>query len=346
MTSPVAGDPISLYRAMARVRAFELLLLGLWEEGRISGEMHLGTGEEAVAAGLSAHLRDGDALALDHRPTPLMLLRGVDPVAMVREMLGREDGLCRGRGGHMHLFSKAHRAASSGIVGAGAPTGAGFALAAQRLRPGSVALALFGEGAMNQGMVLETLNLAVVWQLPLLFVCKDNGWAITTDSSKVTAGDLEQRAAGFGLPTVNADGLDPVAVYEATGTALERSRSGQGPTFLLARCSRLDGHMAGFLMDRLANRPIAEGGAVLRQVAGATLARGGASIRDRLASLGNVTERLLRSRGEHRESTVDPIRRARRAWKDRGAALDAVDAEVVAEMAGIRAAALAGESDA
>lgn len=346
MTSSAVADPMELYHAMARVRAFELLLLGLWEEGRISGEMHLGTGEEAVAAGLAAHLKDDDALALDHRPTPLMLLRGVDPVAMVREMLGREDGLCRGRGGHMHLFSKAHRAASSGIVGAAAPAGAGFALAAQRLRPGSMALALFGEGAMNQGMVLETLNLAVVWKLPLVFVCKDNGWAITTDSEKVTAGNLEERAAGFGLPTANADGLDPVAVYEAAGPAVERARSGQGPTFLLVRCARLDGHMAGFLLDRLANRPIAEGGGVLRQVAGATLARGGAGVMDRLASLGSVTERLLRSRGEHRESTNDPLRRARRTWKDRGAALDAVDAEVVEEMAGIRAAAFARESDA
>ncbi|MEJ2185847.1 MAG: thiamine pyrophosphate-dependent enzyme, partial [Gemmatimonadota bacterium] len=216
----------------------------------------------------------------------------------------------------------------------------------QRLRPGSVTLALFGEGAMNQGMVLETLNLAVVWQLPLVFVCKDNGWAITTDSTKVTAGDLEERAAGFGLPTVNADGLDPAGVYEAAGAALERARSGQGPTFLLARCSRLDGHMAGFLLDRLANRPVAEGGAVLRQLAGATLARGGAGIVDRLASLGSVTERLLRSRGEHRESAVDPIRRARSTWKDRKAELDAVDVEVVEEIAGIRAAALAGEPDA
>ncbi|MEJ2677829.1 MAG: thiamine pyrophosphate-dependent dehydrogenase E1 component subunit alpha [Gemmatimonadota bacterium] len=345
MTIPVATDPISLYRAMARVRAFELLLLGLWEEGRISGEMHLGTGEEAVAAGLSAHLRDGDALALDHRPTPFMLLRGVDPVAMVREMLGREDGLCRGRGGHMHLFSKAHRAASSGIVGAAAPTGAGFALAAQRLRPGSVALALFGEGAMNQGMVMETLNLAVVWRLPLLFVCKDNGWAITTDSSKVTAGDVQERAAAFGLPTVATDGLDPVAVYEAAGAAVERARSGQGPTFLLARCARLDSHMAGFVMDRVANRPISEGGAVLRQVAGAALARGGARFAERLASLGSVTERLLHSRAEHRQSATDPLRQARRRWKDRAGELDAIDAEVVEEIAAIRAEALAGEAE-
>lgn len=346
MTSPVAADPIRFYHAMARARAFELMLLGLWEEGLISGELHLGTGEEAVAAGLAAHLRDGDALALDHRATPLMLLRGVDPVAMVRELLGREDGLCRGRGGHMHLFSKEHRIASSGIVGAAAPTGAGFALAAQRLRPGTAAVALFGDGAMNQGMVLETLNLAAVWKLPFVFLCKDNGWAITTHSSTVTAGDLETRAAGFGLPTVTADGLDPVAVYEAAGDALERARSGNGPTFMLARCSRLDGHMAGFLMDRVAKRPLTEGGEVLRQVAGSVLARGGAGVKDRLASLGTVTERLLRSRGEHREAAMDPLRRTRRALESRQAELNALDAQVVEEMATIRAAALAGEPDA
>ncbi len=243
---------LALYRDMLRVRRFELLLHDLWQAGLVSGELHLGTGEEAVAAGVSEHLGPGDALALDHRGTPFLLLHGVDPVAMVREALGREDGLCRGRGGHMHLFDPDRLSATSGIVGASGPLAAGFALAARRLRPGTVAVATFGEGAVNQGMVMESLNLASVWGLPLIFVCKDNGWAITTDSARVTGGDLRDRASSFGLPAMAVDGLDPEAVGDAAGSAIARARNGDGPSFILARCSRLDSHMAGFVLDRMA----------------------------------------------------------------------------------------------
>jgi pyruvate dehydrogenase E1 component alpha subunit len=164
---------------MARIRHFERTIAELWREGRICGEMHLGIGEEAIAAGVVAHLREGDGLAVDHRSTPPLVARGVDLEAMLLEMLGSEDGLCRARGGHMHLFSAEHLAASSGIVGAGGPMACGFALAAQRLRPGAVGVGFFGDGAMNQGMLLEALNLAQAWRLPVLFVCKDNRWAIS-----------------------------------------------------------------------------------------------------------------------------------------------------------------------
>ena len=180
---------IRLYELMYKARAFELALAELWSQGLISGEMHLGTGEEAIAAGVAAHLEQGDAVALDHRGTPILTLLGVDLTSMLKEMLGREDGLCRGRGGHMHLFAPERLAASSGIVGSSAPIAAGFALAAKRLRPGRVGVAFFGDGALNQGMLLEALNLAVAWSLPAIFVCKDNGWAITTRSSSVTGAE-------------------------------------------------------------------------------------------------------------------------------------------------------------
>ncbi len=183
--------------------------------GLISGEMHLGTGEEAIIAGVVSQLRDGDAMALDHRGTAALLMRGLDPVPILRELLGRPDGLCGGMGGHMHLFSKEHLAASSGIVGAAGPVAAGFALAANHLRPGSISVAFFGEGAMNQGMLMESMNLASAWKLPVLFVCKDDGWAITTKSEEMTGGDLNERARGLGVPPVEADGLDVAAVWEA-----------------------------------------------------------------------------------------------------------------------------------
>ncbi len=130
-------DLWTFYQPMYRSRRFEEAVADLWRQGHISGEMHLGMGEEAVAAGIVAHLQDGDALALDHRGTPPLVMRGVDPVALLREMLGHPDGLCGGRGGHMHLFSPEHLAVSSGIVGAAGPGAVGFALAAQHLRPGS-----------------------------------------------------------------------------------------------------------------------------------------------------------------------------------------------------------------
>ncbi len=153
-----------LYRQMLRARSFELVVEDLWHRGLIAGEMHLGTGEEAVAAGVVTRLGEGDGLALTHRCSPALVVRGVPLVPMLRELLGCEDGICGGRGGHMHLFSEEHMAATSGIVGASLPTAAGFALANRRLRPGRVAVAFTGTGAMNSGMALETMNLAVAWR--------------------------------------------------------------------------------------------------------------------------------------------------------------------------------------
>ncbi len=174
---------------MLKSRLFEETIAALWHEGLISGEMHLGTGQEAIVAGIVSQLRRGDALALDYRGTAALLMRGVDPVPVLRELLGWPDGLCRGWGGHMHLFAPEYLAASSGIVGAMGPTAAGFALAAQYLNPGAIAVAFFGEAAMNQGMLLESLNLASAWKLPALFVCKDDGWGITTRSERMTGGE-------------------------------------------------------------------------------------------------------------------------------------------------------------
>ncbi|MDH4198075.1 MAG: thiamine pyrophosphate-dependent dehydrogenase E1 component subunit alpha, partial [Candidatus Aminicenantes bacterium] len=195
-------DPVRLYKQMLRIRLFEASVGKLWRDGLISGEMHSSLGEEAIAVGVVDQLGDGDAMALDHRGTAPLLARGVDPVALLREFLGRKDGLCGGWGGHMHLFSRPLLAASSGIVGASGPAGVGFALAAEHLRPGRVAVSFFGEGATNQGMLLESLNLAAAWKLPLIFVCKNNQWSITTSSPSVTAGSLADRAKGFGLPVL------------------------------------------------------------------------------------------------------------------------------------------------
>lgn len=319
---------IELYEMMARARAFELALAELWQQGLISGEMHLGTGEEAVAAGLVSHLQEGDAVALDHRCTPVLTLLGVDLSAMVKEMLGREDGLCAGWGGHMHLMSPEHLAASSGIVGAAGPLAAGFGLSAKLKRPGNVALAFFGEGAANQGMLLEAFNLAVAWMLPVVFVCKDNGWAITTRSLKVTGGDLLKRAQAFGLAADRVDGLDVQAVLRTGGELIDRARRKKGPGFLLARTARLDGHFCGDPMLRMAKQPISEGGATFSKVIAATISSGGGSIGARAASVANMLDLLRRARGQRRDNKDDPLVRCRRLLKKRPVEVERIDERV------------------
>jgi acetoin:2,6-dichlorophenolindophenol oxidoreductase subunit alpha len=319
---------LDLYKNMYKVRAFELAQAALWHQGLISGELHLGTGEEAVVAGVVAHIEQGDAVAIDHRATPVLNLLGVDWASMLKEMLGREDGLCRGRGGHMHLFSLEHLAASSGIVGSAAPLAAGFALAAKRLRPGRVGVAFFGEGAANQGMAMEAQNLAVAWSLPLIFVCKDNGWAITTRSESVTGGDLAKRAEAFGLAAQKADGLDVTAVWKTAGRAFEDARRGNGPQFLLLACSRLDGHFLGDPLLRLARRPVKEGLEIFRKATAAAFSRSGGGIGARAAGLAAMMRTLKEARKDGYDGHDDPVARCRAVLKKRAREVAWVEEEI------------------
>lgn len=325
-------DPVDLYRRMVRARAFELGLADLWRRGLVSGELHLGTGEEALAAGVTAHLGEGDAVAVDHRSTPVLAMVGVDLRAMAAEALGSEEGLCRGRGGHMHLLCKDRLAVSSGIVGSSGPLAAGFALAARQLRPGRIAVAFFGEGAANQGMLLESWNLAAAWRLPLLFVCKDNGWAVTTRSAAVTGGDLLERARGFGLAAAAVDGSDPAAVFEAAAEPIARARRGKGASLLLARCPRLDGHMLGDPMVKTAASPMAEGSELFSKVLSAALSREGGSLGRRASSLAKMMTSLVRVRGSTREGSKDPVVKARAALLEAGVRVERVEAEVLPEV--------------
>ncbi len=306
------ADLWSLYPLMLRSRVVEEAVARLWHDGLISGEMHLGTGEEATIAGVVSQLRDGDAMALDHRGTAALLMRGVDPVLILRELLGYPRGLCGGRGGHMHLFSRQHLAASSGIVGAAGPTAVGFALSAESLRPGAVAIAFFGDGAMNQGMLMESMNLASAWRLPVLFVCKDDGWAITTRSESVTGGSFGERARGLGLAFSEIDGGDVSEVWEAAYAALERARSGQGPAFLHARCIHFEGHFLGYQLIRMVRDPVREMPAVAGALTRSILRPGGAAVRERLAGLRTVLAAVISTlRDPRREPASDPLRRAR-----------------------------------
>jgi pyruvate dehydrogenase E1 component alpha subunit len=304
--------------------------------------MHLGTGEEAIIAGVVAHLREGDAMALDHRGTAALVMRGIDPVLILRELLGHSDGLCGGMGGHMHLFSKEYLAASSGIVGAEGPTAAGFALAAQYLHPGAIAVAFFGEGAMNQGMLMESMNLASAWNLPVLFVCKDDGWAITTQSERVTGGDLSERAHGLGIPVAKVDGCDVSEVWEASHSAIERARSAQGPTFLHARCVHLQGHFLGFQLIRIVRDPLREMPEIAVSLTQSFLRPGGAALRERLAGLKTVFAAVLSTlRDPRQDSANDPVRRPRTTLQSDPVRLQQLEDQVEKEISNVLASALA-----
>jgi TPP-dependent pyruvate/acetoin dehydrogenase alpha subunit len=324
-------DLWSLYRQMFRSRLFEEAVIQLWEEGLISGEMHLGIGEEAIVAGIVDQMREGDAMALDYRGTPPLLMREIDPVLLLKEFLGRQDGLCSGMGGHMHLFSPHHIAASSGIVGASGPIAVGFALAAVRLRPRTIAVAFFGEGAVNQGMMMESMNLAVAWQLPVLFVCKNNEWAVTTFSPSVTGGNLVDRAFGFGMHAIEVDGGNVEAVWEGSSKAIGRARDGLGPTFLLAHCTHPEGNFLGDPLLRLSRHPVKEfskrAGPLFRSV----ISRKGASIRERAEGL-RVTMSTVKKFGEQISGRVDPLYQTRGVLKSDMERLQELEEDVMQEI--------------
>jgi len=326
----------TLYAAMLRSRLYEEAAAKLWHDGLISGEMHLGTGEEAVVAAVVAQLRDGDAMALDHRGTAALIMRGVDPLSILRELLGCPDGLCGGMGGHMHLFSKEHLAASSGIVGAAGPAAVGFALAARHLNPGAIAVAFFGEGAMNQGMLMESLNLAAVWNLPVLFICKDDGRSITTPSANTTGGDLNERARGLGVPAVEVDGCDVSAMWEASCSAVDRARSGGGPTFLHASCLHFEGHFLGFQLLRIVRQPFKEMPEIAGPLTRSFLRLGGEGFGQRAAGLKQVLAAVLAAvRSPRRDSDGDPLRRARQGLLTEKERLQRLEEEIAQEVKGV-----------
>jgi pyruvate dehydrogenase E1 component alpha subunit len=327
---------------MAEIRAFEEALGDLWQRGLISGELHLGIGEEGAIVGVVDHLRDGDSMATDHRSTPPFVARGTDLRALTLEMLGHSDGLCSGCGGHMHLFDCDRLSASSGIVGAAAPTACGFALAHQQSASENVAVAFFGEGAANQGMLLEALNLASVWRLPVVFVCKDSRWAITTRSARMTGGSLTRRARGFGLPAVAVDGRRPWAVWKAAGRAIDRARRGRGPSFVVVRVKRPRGHFEDDPLVRMSHHPREILEETRELLTGVTDQRGGLP-RERVLGLLEVTRTLTTMISEQLAPSHDPLlvaaRRVGRTTADsiRSEAEQKVDAAVSAalEVAGV-----------
>jgi pyruvate dehydrogenase E1 component alpha subunit len=232
-----------LYRTMRTIRRFEERVVDLVNANEIAGVTHEYVGQEAVATGVCAALRHDDVITSTHRGHGHVIAKGADVRRMMAELLGRVDGLNRGRGGSMHIadFGLGIYGAN-GIVAAGAPFAAGAAWTAVQNTSGGVAATFFGDGGANQGILHETMNLAALWRLPVIFVCENNGYAVTLSQARSTAGSLVDRAAAYEMAAEAVDGMDVEVVLEAAQRAVERGRDGKGPTFLECRTYRYFGH--------------------------------------------------------------------------------------------------------
>jgi pyruvate dehydrogenase E1 component alpha subunit len=245
-----------LFATMVLCRTFEETILREYHadkapgfdigKGLVPGEMHLSAGQEPVAAGVCAHLRPGDAVTATHRPHHFAIAHGVDLDAMTAEIFGRVDGLGRGRGGHMHLFDPAVHFSCSGIIAEGYPPALGMAFAFRHRGLDDIAVAVAGEGAANAGAFHESLNLAALWRLPVVFVIEDNEWGISVPRSASTSVPSNaERAAAYGMPGVRVEDNDVEGVYGAAAAAVSRARSGGGPSLIEVATVRLWGHFEG-----------------------------------------------------------------------------------------------------
>lgn len=244
----IADDvALSLYRTMATIRQFETRAGELFAAGRLPGFIHLSIGQEAVAAGVCARLGDDDYVTTTHRGHGHCIAKGAKLLGMMAELFGREGGYGLGRSGSMHVAdSSVGILGANAIVGAGIPMAVGGALAARLEGRGQVSVAFFGDGAVAEGVFHESLNLATLWRLPIVFVCENNGYAeLTPVGTHLANPVVSDFSTGYGIATVGVDGNDVVAVYQAAGEAVARARAGEGPTLVEARTTRWRGHFEG-----------------------------------------------------------------------------------------------------
>jgi pyruvate dehydrogenase E1 component alpha subunit len=252
-----------MYEKMIEIRLYEETMAKVYLEGKlpphiqkglafdigggpVPGEMHLAAGQEPVAVGVCAHLHKEDTVVGTHRPHHFAIAKGVPLDKMTAEMFGKVTGLCQGKGGHMHLFDTENKFSCSGIVGASLPPACGAGLAAKMRGTDWVAVAFFGEGAANQGSFHESLNLAALWKLPVIFVCEDNKYAISVEKTESTAVPWNaDRAAAYGMPGVLVERNDALEVFQAAGEAVARARRGEGPTLIEVKTARYLGHFQG-----------------------------------------------------------------------------------------------------
>jgi pyruvate dehydrogenase E1 component alpha subunit len=235
---------LDMYRTMLTLRRFEERCNQLFMQGRIPSTLHLYIGQEAVATGVCANLRTDDYLFTTHRPHGHALAKGVTPRSMMAELYAKQTGCCQGKGGSMHVGDISVGVFPAiAIVGANIPLAAGTALAAKQLEQDRVTVCFFGEGGANEGAFHEGLNMAAIWDLPVVYVCENNLYAASTPvNQSVKIQNIADRAAAYGMPGVIVDGNDVEAVYRTAGEAIRRARRGEGPTLIEAKTYRLCGH--------------------------------------------------------------------------------------------------------
>lgn len=248
---------LEMYEMMVRIRTFEENVKELFKAGLFPGWTHVCIGEEAGVVGACSALRKDDYMASTHRGHGQCIAKGMSLKGIMAELMGKVDGVCKGKGGSMHLGDiRVGAMGGIAILGAGAPIACGAALSAKTRGTDQVALAFFGEGASNQGVVHEAMNIAAVWKLPVIFFIESNQWAeLSRRDAHLCIETLALRAQGYGMPGVTVDGNDVIKVYEATGKAVEQARKGKGPTLIDSITYRWDGHYVG---DPVAARPEGE----------------------------------------------------------------------------------------
>lgn len=241
-----ADDQVGLLRLMLRIRRFEEKLAYLFKRGQLPGFVHLYIGEEAVAVGVCSALRPDDRITSTHRGHGHLIAKGASVDRMMAELFGRVDGYCRGKGGSMHIVDFGLGIiGTNGIVGGGIPIGTGSAWGDKQLGRDNVTVTFFGDGASNQGVFFESMNLAAIWKLPVVFVCENNGYTEWTPTAKLTAGKIADRGRAMGIPGYQVDGNDVLAVRQVTEEAVRRGRAGEGPTLIEAMTYRWHGHNEG-----------------------------------------------------------------------------------------------------
>lgn len=241
-----AGTPLRMYRQMIAIRLFEDRVNDLYTRALMPGLAHLYIGEEAVAVGICEALRADDYITSTHRGHGHCLAKGAAPHLMFAELLGKRAGYCKGKGGSMHIADPATgNLGANAIVGGGAALATGAAYAAKALGQARVAVCFFGEGALGQGVLYESMNLAQLWTLPVIYACENNLYNEYTHCSETTAGDMLARPAAFGLAAEAVDGQDVRAVHAAATSMVDRARRGDGPGFLLLNTYRFRGHHVG-----------------------------------------------------------------------------------------------------
>jgi pyruvate dehydrogenase E1 component alpha subunit len=237
-------EDIEMYKKMLEIRKFEEKVYDLFTQNLIPGTMHLYMGEEAVAVGVCAALTPNDFITSTHRGHGHCIAKGASLKKMMAEIFGKKTGYCKGKGGSMHITDKnIGMLGANAVVGGAIPIAVGAGLSCKLKYPERVTVCFFGDGASNQGTFHEGINMASVWDLPVVFVCENNLYAMGTRQSMVmNIEDISQRAAGYGIPGVTVDGNDVMAVYEEAQTAVARARNGEGPTLLECKTYRHKGH--------------------------------------------------------------------------------------------------------